>query len=203
MNRTMTTIIGPADHGRRMSLDEFERAEGREGYRYELSRGVMSVVDVPDPRHLAQVNAIRLPVARFMMLSHPGRIHPDRRRRRVQDADRGAWSRSVIPTWPSTKRLRPESETPTIWSQWIPEIVIEVVSPSSRHRDYEEKPEEYLRLGILEYWIVDADEREVLILRRSRGRWAGSKVRPPNLYRSRLLPGFEFACGLVFEAADR
>jgi hypothetical protein len=51
--------IGPHDRGRRMSLEDFDHAEGQEGYLYELSRGVITVMDVPNPRHLAQVNAIR------------------------------------------------------------------------------------------------------------------------------------------------
>ena len=33
---TSTIRIGPADHGRTMSLDEFIEAELEEGYRYEL-----------------------------------------------------------------------------------------------------------------------------------------------------------------------
>jgi len=53
------TRIGPQDNGRRMSLDEFEFAEGREGYLYELSRGIVTVVNVPKPGHFAQVDAIR------------------------------------------------------------------------------------------------------------------------------------------------
>ncbi len=77
-----------------------------------------------------------------------------------------------------------------------------MVSPSSRHRDYVEKREEYLAFGVHEYWIFDADKQEMLVLRRSRGRWAERVVRPPDVYRTRLLPGFEFACGPVFEAAE-
>jgi hypothetical protein len=38
------TIIGPADHGRRMSLDEFDTAVGLEGRLYELSRRVIVVL---------------------------------------------------------------------------------------------------------------------------------------------------------------
>jgi Uma2 family endonuclease len=53
-----------------------------------------------------------------------------------------------------------------------------------------------------EYWVVDADRQEVLVLRRSRGRWVERVVRPPEVYRNRLLPGFELACGLVFQAAQ-
>ncbi|MGZ3336360.1 MAG: Uma2 family endonuclease, partial [Isosphaeraceae bacterium] len=88
-----------------------------------------------------------------------------------------------------------------IWSQWVPEIVVEVVSPSSRHRDYQEKPEEYLRLGVSEYWIVDADEGLMKVLRRSRGHWVKYPVRPPAGYRTRLLPGFELSIEAVFQAA--
>ncbi len=96
----------------------------------------------------------------------------------------------------------PEGENDDeIWSQWVPEIVVEVVSPSSRHRDYQEKPEEYLRLGVSEYWIIDADEGLMKVLRRSRGRWVEYPVRPPAGYRTRLLPGFEFSIEAVFQAA--
>jgi len=42
-------IVGPADHGRRMTLDEFDTAEGVEGRLYELSRGEVVVTDVPNP----------------------------------------------------------------------------------------------------------------------------------------------------------
>ena len=51
--------VGPADHGKRMSLDDFDKAEVQEGYLYELNRGVIVVSDVPRPRHLAMVNAAR------------------------------------------------------------------------------------------------------------------------------------------------
>ena len=43
--------IGPADHGRRMSLEEFREAEEEEGYRYELARGVLEVTYVPSDPH--------------------------------------------------------------------------------------------------------------------------------------------------------
>ena len=66
--------VGPKDHGRRMSLDEFDHAEGQEGYCYELSRGVITVVDVPNPRHFAQVGAIQDQLYSYK-LANPGRIH--------------------------------------------------------------------------------------------------------------------------------
>ena len=58
------------------------------------------------------------------------------------------------------------------WSRWS--------LPSSRHRDYEEKPEEYLRLGVGEYWIVDADrglDEGAATVARPMGRGRGSPSR--------------------------
>ena len=37
---TLVTRIGPADHGRAMTLEEFQDAEEEYGYRSELARGV-------------------------------------------------------------------------------------------------------------------------------------------------------------------
>ena len=95
------------------------------------------------------------------------------------------------------KTAPPEEDD--FWASWVPEIVIEVVLPSSRHRDYVEKREEYLAFGALEYWIVDGDREELLVLRRSRGAWVERVVRPPGTCRTRLLPGFEFDVGAVFQ----
>src|SRR5687767_12336016 len=54
-----TIKIGPQDHGRRMRLKDFDRAEVQEGYLYELSRGVITVSDVPLPRRGKVVATIR------------------------------------------------------------------------------------------------------------------------------------------------
>jgi Uma2 family endonuclease len=194
-----TIIIGPADHGRRMNLEEFEHAEAEDGHLYELSRGVVTVVDVPKPGHLAQVLAIRRQVHAYDA-ANPGRIHTIASGNECKLLIDGLESERH-PDLAIYKTPPPEGENDDeVWSQWVPEIVVEVVSPSSRQRDYEEKPEEYLRLGVGEYWIVDADEGLMKVLRRSRGRWVEYALRPPAGYRTRLLPGFEFSIGAVFEA---
>lgn len=76
-----------------------------------------------------------------------------------------------------------------------------MVSPSSRKRDYQEKPDEYLRLRAKEYWIVNPRKRAPVVMRRQRNRWVENTIEPPDFYRTRLLPGLEFSCGAVFEAA--
>jgi Uma2 family endonuclease len=195
-----TTIISPADHGRRMSLAEFEHAEAREGRLYELSRGVITAIDVPNVRHFKLVDAVRCQYFNYQ------RLRPDG----IYAIASGSECKLVIegleserhPDLAIYKTPPPKGDSDDdVWSHWIPEIVVEVISPSSRHRDYEEKPEEYLRFGVREYWIVDAELDQLQVLYRSRGRWAKRRVKPPDVHRTGLLPGFQFSIEAVFKAA--
>jgi len=191
--------IGPADHGRKMSLEEFDHAEVQEGYLYELSRGVITVSDVPGPFHFAQADAILLQLTAYR-LAHPGRI---------VRIGTGSECKLLLPALQSERHpdvavyRTPRPAVPNFWSVWVPEIVVEVVSPSSEERDYGEKREEYLAFGVREYWIFDYERREMVVLRQSAGEWNERTIRPPKVYRTRLLPGLEFSCAAVFEEADR
>ncbi len=42
-----------------------------------------------------------------------------------------------------------------------PDFVCEVVSPGSRHRDYNEKMHAYMEYGVREYWIIDPEKERV------------------------------------------
>jgi Uma2 family endonuclease len=86
---------------------------------------------------------------------------------------------------------------------WIPELVIEVVSPSSRVRDYEEKPAEYLAIGVHEFCIVDAKKQALTAKRRVAGEWRDRVVKPPEKYRTPLLPGFALDLAAVFAVAGK
>jgi len=165
MNKTITKI-GPADHGRRMSLEEFDEAEGQEGHLYELSRGIVTVTDVPRRRHLLLVSASRGQLQSYKA-AHPGVIQiiasGNECKLLVDDLDSERHPDVSVYLTPP-----PEHEDRNSWRRLVPAIVIEVVSPSSRRRDYNKKPEEYLRFGVKEYWIVDADKRTMIVMRRTR-----------------------------------
>ncbi|MBL8797663.1 MAG: Uma2 family endonuclease, partial [Planctomycetia bacterium] len=95
----------------------------------------------------------------------------------------------------------PPLDEDDLWATWLPDIAIEVVSADSVHRDYVEKREEYLLFGVREYWIVDAARGEMLVLKRRGGKWTEKIVKPPEVYETKLLPGFQPDCGTVFAAA--
>ena len=71
---TATILIGPEHHGQRISLEDFKTAEAREGHLYELSRGVVTVIDVPGRHHRLQINAIRRQFSTFEV-SHLDEIY--------------------------------------------------------------------------------------------------------------------------------
>jgi Uma2 family endonuclease len=190
--------IGPKDNGKRMSLADFDHAEVQEGYLYELGRGIIVVSDVPGLWHLVQLLTVRAQLMAYD-LAHPGRIFA---------CTGGAESKVLV--WPSESERHPDLSVYLTrpprggdpWSTWIPDLVIEIVSASSWRRDYEEKPDEYHTFGVREYWIIDAQEQQVTVLRRWGRRWRRSIVGPPDVCRTRLLPGFELDCAAVFAAAD-
>ena len=45
----------------------------------------------------------------------------------------------------------------------LPEIVFEILSPSTRHRDLRMKLVKYEEIGIKEYWIVDPKSKNITI----------------------------------------
>ncbi|MEX1096981.1 MAG: Uma2 family endonuclease [Planctomycetales bacterium] len=197
---TATISIGPGDHGRRMTLDEFEHAEGEQGYLYELGRGVIAVIDVPNRRHLAQVQAIRDQLHDYKK-AHPGRIDTvaggGECKIFLQDLDSERHPDLAVYVTAAPANVDDDD----LWSTWIPELLIEIVSPSSRNRDYQEKPEEYLRFGVKEYWIIDGEKRELLVHRRTRGKWKEALIRPPAKHRTTVLPDFALDLAAVFAAA--
>jgi Uma2 family endonuclease len=198
MSKTLVKV-GPADHGRRMSLDDFDRAEGQEGYLYELNRGVVVVSDVPKRRHLVQVRVIRKQLTAYD-LAHPGVIDTIAAGSecKIVLADLQSERHADLSIYKTPCTAHDED---TLWQTWVPEVAIEVVSPGSEQRDYEEKPDEYFRFGVREYWIVDADRQEMLVLKRWGSRWREHMVRPPQPYSTRLLPGFALDLAAVFAAA--
>lgn len=190
---TMETIIGPEHRGQRMTLDAFAQAEGQAGHTYELSRGVIIVVDVPDLNHGRIVYRIRQAIADYGS-GNPGVI---------DYVAGGAEAALRLPAMQSERHpdiaiyLKPpfgHSQQP--WDAWTPDIVLEVVSESSVERDYVVKREEYLRAGVRIYGVVDPFSRTVTLLNRRGDAWDEQIVELGGASLAPLLPG----CVLTLES---
>ena len=74
-----------------------------------------------------------------------------------------------------------------------PDLVVEIISPSSVRHDRHEKRELYARFGVKEFWLADVANRsiEVLVLRNGSYALHASATGEGNI-RSEVLPGLEF-----------
>jgi Uma2 family endonuclease len=185
---TPTTRIGPLDHGRPMSLDEFIQADFEEGWLYELARGVLEVTEVPAPSPHGRV--VRRVAWMFTQYEyqHPGVINY---------GAGGGECRLRLPGMVSDRHpdqaiyLDPEPPGPNIWTKWVPHIVVEVLSPGGEDRDLIDKRDEYLRVGVREYWILDPQNRRLIVLARKGDTWDETIIPEAGVYRTVFLPGLE------------
>ena len=131
-----------------------------EGAPYELIRGRLAMSPAPTPRHqLVQANL-------FFELS-----------RVVRDQDEGhVLSAPLDVRLSDTTVLQPDlvfietDRTDLIGDQAIegaPDLVVEILSPASAHRDLTEKKRLYETHGVREYWVVDPDSETVEIFENS------------------------------------
>jgi Uma2 family endonuclease len=190
--------IGPEDNGQKMSLTEFDTASVAPGFKYELSRGFIVVSEVPNPgAHLRAITAI-LQQLFVYRLKYPEQMNllatGDNCKILLEQLESERHPDVAVYKRP------PPSENSSAWSAWIPELVIEVVSPDSAERDHKEKPEEYLQFGVKEYWIVEPQKRQMSALRRWRGKWDEQVIRPPKKYKTPVFPGLSLDCAALFEA---
>jgi Uma2 family endonuclease len=192
--------IGPRHHGRKMSLRAFEFAQVQDGYFCELARGYIVVSEVANFAHARRAAFIRKHLDHFHV------ENPDS----LYEILVGTECKLLIPQWESERHpdiavylTAPKGRRDrAMWRTWLPDLCIEVVSESSRDRDYTEKRDEYWTLGVKEYWIVDAKLEQVLILKRGRSHWTEKTLGPANVCESKLLPGFKLPCRAIFEAAE-
>ena len=84
------------------------------------------------------------------------------------------------------------------------DLVMEVVSPSNPDLDYNIKRIEYAQAGIPEYWLVDPQERHIIVYALE-----GKAYRQAGLYgagtvaASVLLPGWSVVVDEVLKEFDR
>lgn len=81
----------------------------------------------------------------------------------------------------------------------VPELVVEVLSKSTRRRDETVKRVLYERRGVTEYWLVDPKGTNVRVYRRQGEHFApATKLTPPEMLRMPLLPGLVISLERVF-----
>ena len=82
----------------------------------------------------------------------------------------------------------------------VPDLAVEVLSPSTRTRDRGIKMRRYAAAGVPHYWIVDPDTRALETYELSEGGYELTGVHGPgSLFRPRLFPGLEIPIDSLWE----
>jgi Uma2 family endonuclease len=193
-SKTRITI----DHdcnGMMMTESEFDSADFEEGWRYELINGVLIVSPIPFPQE-RDPNEELGALLRWYRKTHPQGHALDktlfeqtvivgRHRRRV---DRVIWT--------GLGRVPRSTETPT--------IIAEFVSKRKRdqNRDYIIKRDEFMEIGVQEYWVIDRFQRTLTVFTMVDGKIRKRVLQSHQIYRTDLLPGFELRISDLFAVAD-
>lgn len=189
-------VVGIACAGIRMTDEEFDAADFDDEWVYELIDGVLVVSPVPgegevDPNeelgHMLRNHREQHPRGKALDKTLPERYvrWPHSRRK----ADRLIWA--GLGRLPVPKRD-------------LPAIAVEFVSRGRRNhkRDFDEKVDEYMALGILEYWVIDRFNHTMTVATMVRGRVKQRVIRANQIYRTKILPGFELRLADLFKLAD-
>ena len=184
MRQRATLRIGPADHGRAMTLEEFRDVDEEPGYRYELARGILEVTEVPnDPHGQVEWNLLRA-LARYAE-EHPGVIQ--------RSGGLGSfrlWLPGMISGRNPNVAVVLRGAPRDVRGRRVPALAVEIVSAGGEARDYLTKREEYLVYGLFEYWIVDPQAMKATVLARDGGVWRERVFQGDQAVESVLLPGF-------------
>ena len=86
------------------------------------------------------------------------------------------------------------------WVRGAPDLVVEILSPSTESRDRGIKLKAYARFGIREYWIVDPNAQVVEVYRlAAEGLQQAAKCVTGETIETPLLPGFALAVASIFK----
>lgn len=186
--------LGLASAGALMTPREFDAVDNwDENYRYELIHGVLIVAALPLPMETGPNETLGAWLLAYQMQGGAldGTLPEQYVRTSVsrRRADRLIWV--GLGRYPNVKKDSPS-------------IVVEFVSASRKdwRRDYVEKKEEYMALGIGEYWIIDRFRRKLTVVRNLGIEYVEEVIPERRTYKSPLLPGFKLSLKKLLAVAD-
>jgi len=193
----MPTILklGPADHGRAITLEEAQTAHWQEGYRYEIIDGKIYVSPLPNPPHDRILRWLYRPLDRYAE-RHPEIINYVTSNGKVIVEDRPGLTEPEPDLVAFQDYPLNEPIDSVRWENLSPVLVVEILSGDNAEKDLERNVELYLEIpSIREYWILDpradADNPTLTVYRRRGQRWQRPiEVPSGGTYTTRLLPGF-------------
>lgn len=126
-----------------------------DGKRYEAIGGGMYVTPAPKTRHEWVTMSLVRELLPLLVIPGHGRLFTAPIGVEFVETGEGVQPDLVFVTTSRLKIVREDT------IQGAPDLVVEILSPSTARRDRGIKHDLYRREGVAEYWIVDADARQV------------------------------------------
>lgn len=79
-----------------------------------------------------------------------------------------------------------------------PEMVVEILSPSTRKLDRGKKMALYAKHGVVEYWQIDPENQTAEFYRNHNGAWLPMLVSDDDIFYSEVIPGFWLKLNWLF-----
>ncbi len=188
------TKINEADHGRPMTLEEFQTGEYEEGFQYELIDGRLYVSPRPNaPQGL--VECWIYGVLQRYAAAHPKVLNFVYNKARVFVPDRPGVT-NPEPDVAAYRHFPLDIPFRLVrWQDVFPLLVVEILSPDDPDKDLIRNVDLYFRIPtIREYWVIDArddaDRPSLRVHQRYGRRWRVIDFAFGETYTTRLLPDF-------------
>lgn len=187
-------LIGPGAAGITLTKTAFLKADFEDGWRYELINGVLIVSPVPLRQERGPNEYLGYLLITYQE-SPQGTALDGTITEEYLDTDKNLRKVDRV-IWTGLGRAPRDSD--------IPSIAVELVSQGKRNflRDYVLKRDEYLAMGVKEYWVINRFNRTLTVFTKARQRVRQQVFQASEVYRTSLLPGFELPLAKLFNIAD-
>lgn len=189
------TRIDASFNGVEMTPEEFDSIDDWDpAFEYELIRGVVIVNPLPSGAETDSVDALGQLLRNYQDQHANGRTLDLTLPERYVFLPDGSRRKADRLLWIGLGRM------PNLLTD-VPAIIVEFVSSSRRDylRDYVHKRQEYLAIGVKEYWVIDRFRNRMTVFRPT-----GETMLPrTEIYRTELLPGFELPLERLFSVTDK
>jgi len=176
----------------RISYEQFCRLP-EDGNQYELIDGELVVTPSPNTRHQKILGKLFLLLSAYIEKRDLGEVY-------VSPLDTVFDPNNVLQPdilFISKARL---ADLARERIEGAPDVVVEILSPSTFHKDLRRKMAVYSQFGVQEYWIVDPEMKTLeLHMRSASGLQLAHRFSANEIFKSPLLEGLQIPVASLFE----
>jgi Uma2 family endonuclease len=178
-------VVIQRDDNHRYTYEDLLDLPAGTGDRYEIIDGALLVTPSPSPRHQRTLRLLFTPVNEHVLRHALGEVFFAPLDVRFADGS------VVEPDLIFLSNARSDRVKPK-WIDGAPDLVAEILSPSTATTDRTKKRDAFAKHGVPFYWLVDAEARVLEELRLENGAYVvHARIEKDSIFKPALFPGLE------------